>query len=69
LGSCGCSARAAIAYADVRPKVALSAIPVERIRAERAGCLSRRTRLVVIVFTRFVVFVVVTVVIVLVLAA
>ncbi len=37
IGSCGCSARAAMPYADVRPNVALSAIPADRMRAERAG--------------------------------
>ena len=56
-GSSGCCARAEIPYAEVRPNVALRAIPVERIRADRAGCRSRRTRLVVIVFTRLVVLV------------
>lgn len=45
-------------YADVNPSVALSARPVDKMRADRAGCRSRRTRSIVIVFTRFVVVVV-----------
>ena len=56
-GPSGFCARAEIPYAEVRPNVALRAIPVERIRADRAGCRSRRTRLVVIVLTRLMIFV------------
>ena len=62
-GSCGVAARAEIAYVDVRPNVALSAMPVDRMRADRAGCLSRRGRSVVIVFIRFMFFVVIFVVV------
>jgi len=37
IGSCGCCARAEMPYAEVSPKVAVSAIPVDKMRAERAG--------------------------------
>jgi hypothetical protein len=37
IGSCGCCARAEMPYAEVSPNVAESAIPVDKMRAERAG--------------------------------
>lgn len=48
-------------YADVNPSVALRARPVDKMRADRAGCRSRRMRSIVIVFTRLVTVMVVVV--------
>ena len=48
-------------YADVNPSVALRAKPVDKMRADRAGCRSRRMRSIVIVFTRLVTIMVIVV--------